>query len=177
MRSPFLCSRCDGDGEHSCSYPPRCQDVVLDSLRRLESCRIRRSFSTARYVARRWGLGASPSAIGTRIVPHQGERRQTSAATGRVATGRAEWAADLSGDGELRREGLIGHLSLRCHLCADLDSSCQSRLAILLMKENCKITCSVMRWRVPVLAHGRWCCTNMQEGGDFAHGRRFCTDM
>ncbi len=40
------------------------------------------------------------------------------------------------------REGRIGHLSLRFHLCADLDSSCQSRLALLSMIENCEITCA-----------------------------------
>ncbi len=41
MMPTLLCSRCNGDGEHSCSDPPRCPDEVLDSLRRLESCRIK----------------------------------------------------------------------------------------------------------------------------------------
>ena len=38
------------------------------------------------------------------------------------------------------REGGIGHLSLRFHVCADSDSSCHSRLELLSMKENCQIT-------------------------------------
>ncbi len=69
----FSCSRGDGDSAHSYSDPPPCQDKVLASLRRQESCRIKRSFSAARHVAQRW----------------------EEAATGR--------AADLSCDGERRR--------------------------------------------------------------------------
>ncbi len=59
MHSPFLCSRCDGHGEHSCSDPPLCLDEVLDSLRQQESCRIKRLISAVRHVARRWGLRAA----------------------------------------------------------------------------------------------------------------------
>jgi hypothetical protein len=94
------------------------------------------------------------------------------AATGRAATGKA---ADLSGDGEpapprrqrrqaggdgaahegggrlmkrnwfTGRERGIGHLHLRFLLCADLDSSCKSRLALLSKKGNCNITCAGRR--------------------------------
>jgi hypothetical protein len=47
-----------------------------------------------------------------------------------------------------RREGGIGHLSLRFHVRADSDSSCHSRLELLSIKENCKITvtCAGRHW-------------------------------
>jgi hypothetical protein len=42
------------------------------------------------------------------------------------------------------REGGIGHLSLRFHLCAD--SGCHILLALLSMKKNCQTTCAGRRW-------------------------------
>ncbi len=66
------------------------------------------------------------------------------------------------------REGRIGHLSLKLHLCEDSDSSCHSRLELLSMKENCQITVTCVG--------RRQCCTNMQES-DVAHGRRCCMNI